>query len=156
MRGVREVQIFFESLGRDIEVHRFDDSTATADLAAQALGVEVARIVKSVVVVADGEPLVVLVGGDVNVDLKKVRKLLKAKKLRIAPREVVVGATGFEVGAVPPVAHARYIRVLMDSALLGHDLVYPAAGTKSAMFQIEPHALRDAALAEVADVGRPK
>jgi len=107
--GDEEVRQFLTSHGLEKQIHTFTNSTENAYLAAEALGVELGQIVKSVVFLADAEPVLVLMSGDMNVDTKKFKNLLGVRKARIADAETVQAITGYPVGAVPPVAHRQSI-----------------------------------------------
>jgi Cys-tRNA(Pro) deacylase len=132
--GVAEVRQFLTAHGLEAQIHTFAESTENAYLAAQALGVELGQIVKSVMFLADGEPVLVLMSGDMNVDTKKLKKLLGVKKVRMADAETVLKVTGYPVGAVPPVAHRQAIDTYLDKSLNRFAKIYPAGGTTSNMF----------------------
>ena len=116
LRGEKEVLEALLAAGHKPAVRRFAQKTETADSSAAALGVEPARIVKSLVFSAQGEPVVALVPGDRRADMKAVARAAGVKKVRMAEPETVREWTGFTVGAVPPVGYPRD----------GH--IYPAAG----------------------------
>jgi Cys-tRNA(Pro) deacylase len=132
--GVAEVRQFLTAHGLETRIHTFAESTENAYLAAQALGVELGQIVKSVIFLADGEPVLVLMSGDMNVDTKKLKKLFSVKKVRMADAETVLKVTGYPVGAVPPVAHRHAIDTYLDESLNRFAKIYPAGGTTSNMF----------------------
>jgi prolyl-tRNA editing enzyme YbaK/EbsC (Cys-tRNA(Pro) deacylase) len=94
--------------------------------------------VKSLIFLADGEPLLVLVSGDKRADVKQLRSLLglSKRRLRIARPHEVLEATGFEVGGVPPVGHSPPLRTLIDRFLGRFDTVWAAAGSAHAVFPI--------------------
>ncbi|MGE5311283.1 MAG: YbaK/EbsC family protein, partial [Nitrospirota bacterium] len=132
--GETHVRRFFSSLGLDKRIKSFAASTENSLLAAQALGVEQSQIVKSVLFLADEQPVLVLMSGDMNVHSKKLKNLLGVRKVRIADPETVVAVTGFAVGGVPPVAHREAIPTLIDASLGRFAEIYPAAGTANNMF----------------------
>jgi len=119
-------------------VRELPADTSTAEAAAQAVGAPLGSIVKSLVFLADGAPLLVLVAGDRRADLRRLRAALELskKRLRIAQPEEVLDLTGFEVGGVPPVGHRVAVRTLIDRTLGRFDLVWAAAGNASAVFPI--------------------
>ena len=82
--GEAEVRKFLTEHGLEAQIHSFAQSTENAYLAAEALGVELGQIVKSVIFLADGKPVLILMSGDMNSDTKKLKKILGAKKTRIA------------------------------------------------------------------------
>jgi len=135
-RSVERVQNYLREHGLDIEVLEMDRSTRTAQLAAQAIGTELGSIVKSLVFLADGEPVLVLVAGDRRADPERLKKLLDARRVMIADADQVRQATGFAIGGVPPVAHERPLRTLIDRSLSRFETVYAAAGSPRAIFPI--------------------
>jgi Cys-tRNA(Pro) deacylase len=140
-RGERDVMEFFVTAGVDKPIHRFGASTHNSELAARSLGVALGQIAKTILLMVDASPLVVVVSGDRRVDTKKVRALGHGKKVRLAGPEDVVAHTGFAVGAVSPVALPPGIPVYIDRSLRRFRAVYPAAGETNNMFATTPDEL---------------
>ena len=138
--------------GLDIRVQRFPAGTRTADDAARAVGCEVAQIVKSLVFLADGEPVVALVSGADRVDTNRLGATLAADRVERADGDAVRSATGYAIGGVPPFGHAQPLPVVMDRTLLEHSTVWAAAGRPDAVFAVTPDDLRRASEARVADI----
>lgn len=134
-RGEKEVVEALLAAGHEPAVRRFDRKTETAELCALELGVEIARIVKSMVFSAQGEPVVALIPGNRRADMKAVARLLGVKKVRMADPQMVQEWTGFTVGAVSPVGHLRGIPVLMDEGIPRDGDIYPAAGEVNNAFE---------------------
>lgn len=124
--------------GLEIAVRRFPEGTRTADDAARAIGCAVAQIVKSLVFVADGAPVVALVSGSNRVDLERLAAELGASEVRRATGDEARDATGFAIGGVPPFGHARSAALLVDRDLLTHEVVWAAAGLPDAVFPMAP------------------
>jgi prolyl-tRNA editing enzyme YbaK/EbsC (Cys-tRNA(Pro) deacylase) len=133
---VERVRRALRERGLDIQVLEMDRSTRTAQLAAQAIGTDLGSIVKSLVFLADDEPVLVLVAGDRRADPDKLRRLLGARSVMIADADQVRQATGFTIGGVPPIAHDRPLRTLIDENLSRFETVYAAAGSPQAVFPI--------------------
>jgi len=146
------VQAALAEAGLSIEVVQLEESTRTAALAAQALHTELGSIVKSLVFVADGAPVLVLVAGDRRADVGCLKKLLKADKVAIADADTVRAATGFAIGGVPPVGHAQSLPTWIDRSLGRFDTVYAAAGGPYAVFPISFAALVQVTGGQVVDV----
>ncbi|HEY3726143.1 MAG TPA: YbaK/EbsC family protein [Solirubrobacteraceae bacterium] len=120
--------------GLEIEVHTLTDSTRTAAEAAAAVGVEVGQIVKSLVFVRDGAPLMVLCAGDRRVDVKRLGVTpAKADQAR--------AATGFAIGGIPPLAHDQELETLIDESLRRFATVWCAAGTPHDVFEVATETL---------------
>ncbi len=147
------VERFRAAAGDGLQVRTFSESTRTADEAARAVGCEVGQIVKSLVFVADGAPVLALVGDDRRLDVDALRAALGAAEVRRADADEVRAATGFSIGGVPPFGHRRPLRTVMDDGLHEHDVVWAAAGTPNHVFAIAPEELATRAGAEVAAVG---
>ena len=124
--------------GLEISVETFPEGTQTAIDAARAIGCEVDQIVKSLVFVGDESPVIALVSGADRVDVDKLGKLVGAAGVRRAAGDEARAATGFAIGGIPPFGHARPLTVLVDRALLGHELLWAAAGRPDAVFSIRP------------------
>ena len=154
--GDEEVRQFLTSHGLETQIHSFTESTENAYLAAEALGVELGQIVKSIVFLVDAKPVLVLMSGDMNVHTKKLKNLLGVRKVRIADAETVEAITGYPVGAVPPVAHRQRIPTYLDESLKRFSQIYPAGGTTQNMFSTTFDELLRLTAAEVVDVAAPK
>jgi prolyl-tRNA editing enzyme YbaK/EbsC (Cys-tRNA(Pro) deacylase) len=138
MRLVDKVQQTLLGAGLDITVVELDESTATAPLAAAAVNAPLGSIVKSLIFVADGQPLLVLVAGDRMADGKRIARLLglSKKRVRIAREYEVSEVAGCDPGGVPPVAHIEPLRTLVDQSLSRFETVWAAAGAPNALFSI--------------------
>ncbi|MER6526738.1 YbaK/EbsC family protein [Streptomyces sp. NPDC001508] len=122
-------------------IRRFPDATRTAAEAAAAIGCELSQICKSLIFAVDREPVLVLMDGASRVDVERVRAELGARSVTRAEAEVVRETTGYAIGGVPPFGHRTRTRVLADRSLLGHDLVWAAAGTPHTVFPMAPKTL---------------
>ena len=142
-------------LGHDVEVRRFPEGTKTAEDAARAVGCDVGAIVKSLVFMADGAPVLVLTSGANRVDTEKVAVLVGANAVRRADPEQARSATGFAVGGTPPFGHPAPVTTLFDEDLEAHAEIWAAAGTPDAVFRTTPAELLSTTAAQVADVREP-
>jgi prolyl-tRNA editing enzyme YbaK/EbsC (Cys-tRNA(Pro) deacylase) len=136
----------------DPDVHHFPEGTKTAEEAARAVGCQVGQIVKSLVFVADDEPIVALTSGANRVDVLRLADLCAASDARRATPEEARAATGFAVGGTPPFGHPEPLRTFIDRDLLRFDQVWAAAGAPDAVFPLEPSELARASSATVADL----
>ncbi|MFT4283771.1 MAG: YbaK/EbsC family protein [Protaetiibacter sp.] len=141
------------ALGLDPAVREFPEGTHTAQDAADAIGCPVAAIVKSLVFTLDGEPLLVLVSGANRVDTDALGARLGGT-LGKADARTVKEATGYSIGAVPPLAHPAPLRTVIDEDLLRLETLWAAAGTASSVFAIAPAELVRLAGGEVLAVSR--
>lgn len=135
-----------------VEIIEYPSGTRTAEDAARAVGTSVGQIVKSLVFLADGAPILVLASGANRVDVRKLARLAGASRVEKASADATREATGFAIGGVPPLGHRQPLPVYVDRALLAHPIVYAAAGTPRAVFGVAPDALARAAAGTIADV----
>ncbi|MGE5226125.1 MAG: YbaK/EbsC family protein [Planctomycetaceae bacterium] len=125
-----------QAAGIDPEVRRFPEGTKTAQDAARAIGCDVAQIVKSLVFVADGQPVLALTSGRHRVDTAVLGALCGSEVVRRATPEEARSATGFAVGGTPPFGHPAPVRTFVDETLLSFETVWAAAGTPDSVFPL--------------------
>ena len=130
-------------------VESFDEGTKTAADAADAIGCDVAQIASSIVMVSDGEVVVVVTSGANHVDEDRIADELGAASVRMANPDEASQATGWSIGGVPPICHETDVPVLFDETLLDHETVWAAAGTPETVWPIDPERLREMADARV-------
>jgi prolyl-tRNA editing enzyme YbaK/EbsC (Cys-tRNA(Pro) deacylase) len=136
----------------DARIEEFTEGTPTASAAARAAGCDKSQIVKSLVFVADGRPLLALVPGDRRADAAKVAGTVGAVHARVAGPEEVLAATGFEPGAVAPFPAPNVSRVVLERELLRHEIVWIGAGSPNHLAGLSPVDLARLTQAEVADL----
>ena len=132
---------------KNIEIVEFEQTTRTAQDAADAIGqhpsgigCQVAQIVKSLLFVVDGQPVMALVSGDNRLDERKLagQRGVGRKKVKRADADAAKAATGFSIGGVPPFGHTSSLPVYVDQDLTRFETVWAAAGTPYAVFAITP------------------
>lgn len=135
---VERVAAFLREAGAEARLEEFPKGTPTAWQAARAVGCEEADIVKSLVFLCDGQPVVVMVPGDRRADPSKVAAAVGVRRARIAGPEDVELATGFPPGAVAPFPLPRVSEVLVEQTLLGRDTVWAGAGSTRHIVGLAP------------------
>lgn len=147
---VKEV---LESSGIDFDIRILPDAVRTARLAADALGCEVGQIANSLIFRNRDSDSAVLVmcAGDRRVDTGKVRAASGIELAR-ADADFVRRETGFAIGGVPPVAHARSLATLLDRSLQRHREIWAAAGTPESVFSMTPEQLQQITGGEWLDI----
>ena len=153
--GVQRVIAALQAAGHPHMPVLLDDAARTAQQAADALGVQLGQIAKSIIFrrKSDDAAVLVITSGDRRVDEKKVDALVG--KTGRADAEFVKARTGFSIGGVSPLAHAVAPVTLIDRELLRFDVVWAAAGHPHGVFQLAPQdllRLTDAPLADVVQV----
>jgi Cys-tRNA(Pro) deacylase len=141
-------------LGLSVEIVEFEETTRTAQDAANAIGCQVAQIVKSLLFVAAGQPVMTLVSGANRLDERKLAALrgVGRKKIKRADADTAKTVTGFSIGGVPPFGHTSRLPIYVDEDLTRFEVVWAAAGTPFAVFAITPDELVRASGGVVADL----
>ena len=150
--GVQRVARLLQDRGHPHAQQMLDDAARTAQQAADALGIDLGQIAKSIVFRRKSDDVAVLVvtSGDKRVDEKKVAALVG--KLGRADADFVKARTGFSIGGVSPFAHATEAVMLIDRELFRFDDIWAAAGHPHAVVRLHPQDLEALTGAPVADV----
>lgn len=149
--SARRVQDALAAAGLAARIVEYDVPARTSAEAAAVLGCTVGQIAKSLVFkAASGAPVLVIASGAQRVDEARIGGLT-GEPIRKADATFVREVTGYAIGGIPPLAHARPMRTFIDKHLLQYDTVYAAGGTPHAMFPIAPHDLVRVAGGTVAD-----
>ena len=152
---VQRVSAVLRAAAVDARLEEFGDGTPTARGAAEAIGCDLAQIVKSLVLVCDGAYVLALVPGDRRADEDAIAAAVGAQHVRIAKPDEVLHATGFEPGAVAPFPLRAVTRALIERGLLRHQVVWIGAGSTSHMAALPPAELQRLAGAVVGDIVAP-
>jgi prolyl-tRNA editing enzyme YbaK/EbsC (Cys-tRNA(Pro) deacylase) len=151
--SVERVSAVLRGAAVDARIEEFPAGSASAKDAADAIGCELSQIVKSLVFVCDGAYVLALVPGDRRADEAAVAAAVSAKEVRIARRDEVVHATGFEPGAVAPFPQRAVTMTLMEKDLLRHQLVWVGGGSPAHMAALPPAELQRLTHATAVDLG---
>ncbi len=155
-RQARNVLQAGRALGLELAVREFPDGTRTALEAARAVGCAVEQIVKSLVFMADGRPVLVLTSGANLVDPARVAHRLGAASVRKADADQARAATGYAIGGTPPFGHPQPIEVLVDRDLTRLDTLWAAAGTPRHVFPISSRDLLRVSGGHVCEVAQER
>jgi prolyl-tRNA editing enzyme YbaK/EbsC (Cys-tRNA(Pro) deacylase) len=137
--SAQKVQGALDAFGMTLQVVELPASTRSAAEAAQAIGCQVGQIAKSLVFMGKktGYPVLVIASGANRVNEKQIGELL-GEAIAKADADFVRQQTGFVIGGVPPVGHAQPLNTFVDEDLLEYEVIWAAAGTPHAVFQLEP------------------
>lgn len=135
--SIEKVKAYFATLGREKEVMEFPVSSATVELAAQALSVEPARIAKTLSFQGEDENhcILIVTAGDAKIDNSKFRHFFKMKARMLSP-EKVAESTGHAIGRVCPFANPEGVRTYLDISLQRFDTVFPACGSSNSAIEL--------------------
>ena len=133
--SIERVRAYFQTLGMEDRIQEFAVSSATVELAAQAVGVEAARIAKTLSF-HDGEGcLLIVAAGDARVDNRRFKDTFHQTARFLTPEEAVA-FTGHAVGGVCPFAVGDAVAVYLDESLRRFDTVFPAAGSSNSAIEL--------------------
>ena len=154
--GVQRVAAVLQAKGHPHLPLMLDDAARTAQQAADALGIALGQIAKSIIFrrKSDDAAVLVITSGDQRVDEKKVEALVcpDGKRLGRADAAFVKTRTGFSIGGVSPLAHATASVTLIDRQLFRFEEIWAAAGHPHGVFKLSPQQLQALTGAPVADV----
>ena len=140
--NVERVVAAGRELGLEIEPRSFPEGTRTAQEAADAIGVALGQIVKSLIFGVDGEVVLAYVSGANRLDEKLLAAAAGGSRCERVDADAVRKATGFPIGGVPPFGLETQLRIFVDPDLLKFDEVWAAAGTWHDVFPIDPRVLQ--------------
>ena len=140
--SIEKARAYLESLGMGDRIREFDVSSATVELAAKAVGVEPARICKTLSFkLKDGTGILIQVAGDARVDNKKYKEFFGEKAKMLSPEEVPE-YTNHEIGGVCAFGVTRDdVRIYCDESMKRFDTVYPACGSSNSCARFTPDEL---------------
>ena len=128
-------------------------SARSAAGVAAVLGLDIAKIAKVIVFLADDEkPLMAVIPGNTKVDQQKLKKVVDAKKLRLATPEQIVELTGYLIGATPPVALAKEMQVYIDLHTLREEVLYIGGGELNSILKIRSYDLVRIVEGDIVDI----
>ena len=133
--SIEKVRAYFDTLGIADRIQEFPVSSATVELAAQALGVAPARIAKTLSFKLDERTVLVVAAGDAKVDNTKYKAAFGGKAKMLTPEEAVE-RVGHAVGGVCPFAVNDGVEVYLDESLRRFDTVFPAAGSSNSAIEL--------------------
>ena len=134
--SAERVRTYLETHGLADALVHFEQSTKTAQMAADAMGCELGQIVKSLVFVVEGRPVLALVAGDRRGDGAAIAALMGGTKASFADADTVRDSTGYAIGGVSPFDLPPELPVYVDDSLARFETVYPAGGTPSSMVRM--------------------
>jgi len=151
--SAQKIQDLLNSLGYNYTVIEHAESTRTALEAAERAGCKLGQIVKSLIFKGkeSGKPIIVLTSGANRVDERRIREYAR-EGIGKADADFVRAVTGFAIGGVPPVGHVQKIETYMDEDFLQYEVVWAAAGTPKAIFELKTSDLQKMTDAKVVQV----
>ena len=133
--SIERVRAFMRERTMEEKILEFEVSSATVELAAQAVGCEPARIAKTLSFMVDEHPVLIVAAGDAKVDNAKFKAQFHTKAKMLTP-EQAVELVGHAVGGVCPFAVNEGVPVFLDESLRRFDTVYPACGSSNSAIEL--------------------
>ena len=133
--SIEKVRAYFRPLGLEERIREFDVSSATVELAAQAVGVEAARIAKTLSFKVDDRPILIVAAGDAKVDNGKYKAQFHTKAKMLTHEEAHT-LIGHDVGGVCPFALPENVAVYLDVSMKRFDTIFPAAGSSNSAIEL--------------------
>ena len=133
--SIERVREYFKGYGMESRILEFPVSSATVELAAQALGCEPCRIAKTLSFMVDGSPILIVTAGDAKIDNAKYKAHFHAKAKMLTPDEAA-SLIGHAVGGVCPFAVNEGVTIYLDESLRRFTTVFPAVGSASSAIEL--------------------
>ena len=135
--SVDKVRKYLEAFHLEDRIMEFDVSSATVDLAAEAVGVEPDRIAKTLSFAKGDGCILVVAAGKHKIDNKKFKQTFSMKAKMLAPEDAL-RLTGHAVGGVCPFDLPKDVEVYLDESLKAYEIIYPAAGSARSAVKLTP------------------
>lgn len=146
---------YFRQFGMEEKILEFSVSSATVELAAQALGVEGARIAKTLSFMVGEQPVLILMAGNVKVDNPKYKAVFHTKAKMMTP-EQLEEYVGHQIGGVCPFGIKDGVDVYLDESLKRFNTVFPACGSSNSAIELTIPQLEEfSRFKEWIDVSKP-
>lgn len=133
--SIEKVRDYFRPLGREGDILEFPVSSATVELAAQAVGVIPARIAKTLSFLVEDKCVLIVAAGDAKVDNSKYKAMFHTKAKMLTPDEVTE-MIGHAIGGVCPFGIKEGVKVYLDESMKRFDSVFPAAGSSNSAIEL--------------------
>lgn len=133
--AIEKVKEYFKKYGMEDRIQEFPVSSATVELAAEALHCQPCRIAKTLSFMVDGKPILIVAAGDTKIDNQKYKAQFSTKAKMLTPDEAVE-LIGHSVGGVCPFAINEGVSVYLDDSLKRFDTVFPACGSSNSAIEL--------------------
>lgn len=133
--AIEKVREYFKAFGMEDRILEFDVSSATVELAAQAVGCEPERIAKTLSFMLPEGPILIVAAGDAKVDNRKFKDQFHTKAKMLTPDEVTE-LVGHAIGGVCPFGINEGVTVYLDESLKRFETVFPACGSSNSAIEL--------------------
>lgn len=153
-----DLGVFMQAQAIPGKIMRLDVPTPTVETAAQAVGTGPDQIVKSIIFLVAGKPLLAIACGQAFIDRRAIAAIFGVgrKQVKLASAEEVLSLTGYPVGGMPPFGHRYPLHTLIDRRVLEvGEFVYAGGGDDYSLLQINPVIIQSVTQAQVVDLVSP-
>ena len=133
--AIEKVREYFQKFGMEDRIQEFDVSSATVELAAQALACQPCRIAKTLSFCVDGNPILIVAAGDAKIDNHKYKTRFGTKAKMLSPDDALT-RVGHAVGGVCPFGVKEGVTIYLDTSLKRFDTVFPACGSGNSAIEL--------------------
>ena len=133
--AIEKVREYFQKFGMEDRIQEFDVSSATVELAAQALACQPCRIAKTLSFCVDGNPILIVAAGDAKIDNHKYKTRFGTKAKMLSPDDALT-RVGHAVGGVCPFGVNEGVTIYLDTSLKRFDNVFPACGSGNSAIEL--------------------
>lgn len=133
--AIEKVREYLKKFKADDRILELDESSATVELAAQALGVEGARIAKTLSFLVHDKPILIVAAGDAKIDNKKYRSFFEVKA-KMIEKDEVESIIGHDVGGVCPFAVNQGVDIYLDDSMKRFKTLFPACGSSNSAIEL--------------------
>jgi prolyl-tRNA editing enzyme YbaK/EbsC (Cys-tRNA(Pro) deacylase) len=152
--GVPELRDYMQAHGVLGEIMHLDMPTPTVESAALAVKAKPEQIIKSILFMVDGQPVLAIACGMATIERRAIADLYKVgrKRVKLATPEKVLEMSGYEVGAMPPFGHRQQLTTLIDRRVLSLPEAYAGGGAENAIVRLKPQDILRVTGAKVMDL----
>ncbi len=152
--GIPELSAFLHNRGIRGEILKLDVPTPTVETAAQAVNARPEQIIKSILFIADDQPVLAIASGLATINRRPIADFygVGKKRVKLASAQLVLEVSGYEVGAMPPFGHRQPLNTLIDRRLLDLNEAYAGGGAENALLRLDPHDILSVTGASVLDL----
>ena len=152
--GVLELQEFIRAHDIPGEIIHLSVPTPTVETAAQAVSAMPEQIIKSILFMVDGQPVLAVSCGKSSIERRAIADLygVGKKRVKLATPEMVLEISGYEVGAMPPFGHRQLLTTLIDPRVLDSSEAYAGGGAENALVRLNPQEILRVTGAKVLDL----
>ena len=147
----KDLTQFIQQQGIEAEIVMLEAETPTVEAAAVAVGVSPEQIGKSILFLADGDPVLVIANGTTRVGYKPLAGYLgvSRRRLKLANAAQVLATTGYTVGTVPPFGHITKLRTILEAGVMTQQELFAGGGANQTLLRIEVRELVRATAAQI-------